>query len=59
MRLRFFLFLVIVVLAGCSKPKAQLNVFIWSEYLDPVVVADFERQFDCKVTMDYYEDPEG
>jgi spermidine/putrescine transport system substrate-binding protein len=59
MRLRFFLFVVTLMLAGCSKPKAQLNVFIWSEYLDPAVVADFERQFDCKVTLDYYEDPEG
>jgi len=34
----------------------QLNLFIWSEYIDPAVVADFEKQFDCKVTIDLYED---
>jgi spermidine/putrescine transport system substrate-binding protein len=34
----------------------RLNLFIWSEYIDPAVVADFERQFDCKVTIDLYED---
>lgn len=34
----------------------QLNLFIWSEYLDPAIVADFEKQFNCKVTIDLYED---
>ncbi|MBI4658191.1 MAG: spermidine/putrescine ABC transporter substrate-binding protein [Verrucomicrobia bacterium] len=34
----------------------QLNLFIWSEYIDPAVVADFEKQFDCKVKIDLYED---
>jgi len=34
----------------------QLNLFIWSEYIDPQIVADFEKQFDCKVTIDLYED---
>src|SRR4051812_35173953 len=36
--------------------KNQLNLFIWSEYIDPAIVADFEKQFDCKVTIDLYED---
>jgi spermidine/putrescine transport system substrate-binding protein len=39
-----------------SAAKEQLNLFIWSEYIDPKVVADFEKQFDCKVTIDLYED---
>jgi spermidine/putrescine transport system substrate-binding protein len=34
----------------------QLHLFIWSEYIDPAVVADFEKQFACKVTIDLYED---
>src|SRR6185295_7208859 len=43
--------------AALSLPAAQqLNLFIWSEYIDPKVVADFEKQFDCKVTIDLYED---
>jgi spermidine/putrescine transport system substrate-binding protein len=51
--------------AGCRRSgpagaaKNQLNVFIWSEYIDPEIVADFEKQFDCKVTMDLYEDNES
>lgn len=34
----------------------QLNLFIWSEYIDPAVVADFEKRFDCTVVVDLYED---
>ena len=39
--------------------KQTLNLFIWSEYIDPAVVADFEKQFDCKVNIDLYEDVES
>jgi spermidine/putrescine transport system substrate-binding protein len=37
----------------------KLNLFIWSEYIDPEIVSEFERRFDCKVTMDFYEDEAG
>src|SRR5437868_5753425 len=39
--------------------KNQLNLFIWSEYIDPQVVADFEKKFNCKVIIDLYEDAES
>jgi spermidine/putrescine transport system substrate-binding protein len=39
-----------------AAAKEQLNLFIWSEYIDPKVVADFQKQFNCKVTIDLYED---
>ena len=47
--------------AGLSALRAAqpLNVFIWSEYLDPEVVRDFEKQFDAKLTIDLYEDAES
>ena len=34
----------------------KLNLFIWSEYIDPDLITDFERRFDAKVTIDLYED---
>jgi len=37
----------------------RLNVFIWSEYLDPGVVADFEKAHGAAVTVDLYEDAES
>jgi spermidine/putrescine transport system substrate-binding protein len=39
-----------------AAPPGRLNLFIWSEYIDPAVVADFEKQFGCKVVIDLYED---
>jgi len=37
----------------------ELRLFIWSEYIDPAVVAEFERQHGCRVIMDFYEDTES
>jgi spermidine/putrescine transport system substrate-binding protein len=42
--------------ASVALAQQKLNLFIWSEYIDPEVVTDFEHQFDCKVVMDLYED---
>jgi spermidine/putrescine transport system substrate-binding protein len=54
--------LVFTALSLTNESHAQthkLNLFIWSEYIDPAVVADFEKQFDCKVNIDLYEDVES
>ncbi len=39
--------------------SARLNLFIWSEYIDPQIVKQFEKEFACKVTLDVYEDAES
>ena len=50
----------LVMLTGAAwAQKNKLNLYIWSEYIDPKIVADFEKQFDCKVTIDLYEDNES
>ncbi|MHB8520631.1 MAG: polyamine ABC transporter substrate-binding protein [Limisphaerales bacterium] len=47
-------------LAGPARAEPrQLNLFIWSEYIDPAVVASFEQRFDCRVTVDVYEEEES
>jgi len=60
-----------IALAACSRPEparapaappaqpCKLNVFIWSEYIDPEIVRAFERKEGCKVTIDLYEDNEA
>jgi spermidine/putrescine transport system substrate-binding protein len=57
--LRHLLLVAIILITGCSEKKDRLHLFIWSEYLDPNVVADFERQFDCEVIIDYHEDQDS
>lgn len=53
--------LLVLLLTTYSGPGAEtrLNLYIWSEYIDPGVIADFEKQFACKVTVDVYEDAES
>jgi spermidine/putrescine transport system substrate-binding protein len=46
-------------LTGHAAARDQLNVFIWSEYIDPEIISDFEKKFDCKVIIDLYEDNES
>jgi spermidine/putrescine transport system substrate-binding protein len=40
-----------------EEPK-RLNIFIWSEYIDPEIIEDFEKQYNLKIRMDYYESNE-
>ena len=63
-RIVMFKKLVVCVLslafaAAAMAQNNKLNVFIWSEYIDPKIVEQFEKQFDCKVTIDLYEDNES
>lgn len=53
---KYVFVLLAFLLAGCSQPKARLNVLFWGDYLDSKIVADFERQFDCKVSLDFVDD---
>ena len=50
---------VAFALVGCGPKKPQLNLFIWSEYIDAKLIAEFERQFHCHVNVDLYEDPDS
>jgi spermidine/putrescine transport system substrate-binding protein len=49
------LFLVLGALS-LHAANHKLNLFIWSEYIDPDIITDFEKRFDAKVTIDLYED---
>lgn len=50
--------LIAAALVALSAQAAnyKLNLFIWSEYIDPDIITDFEKRFDAKVTIDLYED---
>jgi spermidine/putrescine transport system substrate-binding protein len=50
---------VLVVATSAFAAKNKMNLYIWSEYIDPEIVKAFEEKFDCKVTIDVYEDNEN
>jgi spermidine/putrescine transport system substrate-binding protein len=49
-------FLLALGALASSAANNKLNLFIWSEYIDPEIISDFEKRYDAKVTMDVYED---
>jgi len=56
--LKPFFILLALLLAGCGQPRQRLNILVYPQFLDPRIVAEFEQQFDCKVTSDYVDTPE-
>src|SRR6185369_3142226 len=54
-----FSILSLLFLTICARAEQKLNIFIYSEYLPPEVVAAFEKRFECKVVVDFYEDSEA
>jgi spermidine/putrescine transport system substrate-binding protein len=56
---RTFLVVLLWLSAVVLRAQEKLNVFIYSEYLPPEVVSEFERRFQCKVVIDLYEDSEA
>src|SRR5262245_36302500 len=59
MRVLALSLLAVLCTAGTASAQKKLNLFIWSEYIDPEIISAFEKKFDCKVTMDLYEDNES
>ncbi|MGE0710913.1 MAG: spermidine/putrescine ABC transporter substrate-binding protein [Planctomycetota bacterium] len=64
---RLLLLCALALLTGCpqgapAQPKDQgapeLNLYIWSEYIDPQLVKDFEQRAKCKVNISLYESSE-
>jgi spermidine/putrescine transport system substrate-binding protein len=41
-----------------SSSSKELNLYIWSEYMDPAIITSFEETYDCKVRISYYESNE-
>lgn len=44
-------------LVGCDR-RPRLNLYIWSNYMAPETVPDFERETGIRVTVDTYESNE-
>lgn len=49
------------LLFACPAARAGqiLNVYTWSDYFDPEVIDAFERQYDCRVSFDYFDSGEA
>lgn len=50
---------VVGAVAGCGKPKPVLNIYNWSEYMDPDLIREFEEKNDCRVVVDVFNSNEA
>lgn len=50
--------LALLFAAGCSEAKPELHVFNWADYFAPDTVKNFEKEFGCRVVLDYFESSE-
>ena len=48
-----------LVLCGCGSSKPKLHLYNWSDYVDPEIIEEFERKFDCKVVTDTFDSNES
>src|SRR3982751_2112717 len=47
--------LVLIVPAGAQQPERTVNVYNWSDYIDPTVLEDFTRETGIKVKYDTFD----
>lgn len=52
------LFLVLTASMSVSATES-LKIYTWSEYIDPDVVAEFEKTFDTRLEFTYFESDQG
>src|SRR5512137_644396 len=47
------------LLVSCAKPAPKtVTVYMWSEYIDPALLEQFEKETGQKVVLDTYENTE-
>jgi spermidine/putrescine transport system substrate-binding protein len=46
-------------LSGCNKSASTLRIYTWADYVDPKLVAVFEKKFGCKLEIDTFDSNES
>lgn len=49
---------VIAIAATAAVATEELHLYMWSEYIDPQILKDFEAKYHCKIVQDLYESNE-
>ncbi len=47
-----------LILGGCGAKKPVLNIYNWSDYMDPDILAAFEQEHNCRVVIDTFDSNE-
>jgi spermidine/putrescine transport system substrate-binding protein len=55
MRKILLAFVFVLMTAMSAWSAGELNLYIWSEYMGPEIIPNFEKETGVKVRVDYYE----
>lgn len=50
--------LILFCVAAYGKEKPLLNIYNWSDYIDPAIITAFEKEYGIKVNYDIYDSSE-
>ncbi len=50
---------VALAASSCGQKKQALHVYNWGDYIDPEIVKQFEKEFNCEVKMDFFDSNES
>ena len=51
--------LALGVLAGCGPAKTELHIYTWSDYIAADVIAQFEKENNCRIVVDTFDSNEA
>lgn len=49
-----FMAISALAITSCGKQENELYIYNWTYYTPDVVLRDFEKEFNCKIKVDYY-----
>lgn len=52
--------LLATILFGCSSsPKSELHLYTWGDYIKPELIEHFEKEHQCRITIDTFDSNES
>ncbi len=48
-----------MVILSCGNREKELHVFNWADYMNPDVIEKFEKEYNCKVVINYFDSNEA
>lgn len=49
-----FITIALMCAVASAAPAKKLNIFSWSQYMDPDIIKQFEQKYDVEVVQNYY-----
>lgn len=48
-----------LLVLSCGSGKNELHIYNWADYMNPAVIEKFEKEYNCKVVINYFDSNEA